>query len=67
MPRITVPITPGGPVDTFIGKVHDALVTERDVVFPMNRPLAHTAAARILAEIDPPIPTTAPKPDAATS
>ena len=62
MPRITVPITPGGPVDTFIGKVHDALVTERDVVFPMNRPLAHTAAARILAEIDPPIPTTAPSP-----
>ena len=58
MPKITVPKTSGGPVDTFIGKVHDALVAGRNVVFNENYPEAHTVAARILSEIDPPFPPT---------
>lgn len=63
--RISVPKTRRG-VDGFIEKVHNALVEGGDVVFPMNHPLAHTVATRILAEIDPPIPTTALKADDST-
>lgn len=54
---IIVPKTERG-VDGFIKNVHDALVAERDVVFPMSYPTAHTVVARILCEIDPPFPPT---------
>ena len=57
MAMITVPKTRRG-VNGFIEKAHDALVEERDLEFRMDTPFAHTAAVRILAEIDPPIPLT---------
>ena len=55
--KIIVPKTKRG-VDGFIKNVHDALVAGRGVVFVEDTPQAHTVAARILSEIDPPFPRT---------